>query len=37
VALARALDDDDLRQLEGLAGQVAGDRNSAAGMTMINR
>ena len=37
IALARALDADDLRELEGLAEQVAGDRNSAAGMTMIDR
>jgi aryl-alcohol dehydrogenase-like predicted oxidoreductase len=37
VALARALDADDLRELDGLAEQVAGDRNSAAGMTMIDR
>src|SRR5947209_5790738 len=37
VALALALDADDLRELDGLAEQVAGDRNSAAGMTMIDR
>jgi hypothetical protein len=37
VALARALDADDLRELDGLAEQVAGDRNSAAGMATIDR
>ncbi len=36
-ALALRLDEDDQRRLDGLAEQVAGDRNSAAGMASIDR
>jgi aryl-alcohol dehydrogenase-like predicted oxidoreductase len=36
-ALSVALDDEDLRALDGIAERVAGDRNSAAGMATIDR
>jgi len=36
-ALTLVLDADDLRELEGLADRVAGDRNSTAGMATIDR
>ena len=36
-AVALALDGDDLRELDGLADRVAGDRNSVAGMATIDR
>jgi aryl-alcohol dehydrogenase-like predicted oxidoreductase len=36
-ALALVLDADDLRELDGLAERVAGDRNSAGGMAMLDR